>query len=245
MGLFDRILGDLFFEFPEGRPMVTLSYAQSLDGCITARRGQPLALSGQASMCLTHQLRSAHQGILAGVGTILADDPQLNVRLVEGPNPQPIILDSTLRTPSRVKLFGADRSPILFATRRAEPIRQKSLEQAGAQVFCVDENASGRVDLHQSLRHLGRLGFEHIMVEGGAQVITSFLKHHLVDNIVLTIAPVFVGGVGAVERLSAPVPDETGTFGSVLQDDFPRLPGFKTARAGDDLIVWGKPQWKN
>jgi riboflavin biosynthesis pyrimidine reductase len=94
------------------------------------------------------------------------------------------------------------------------------------------------------LTQLYQLGFEKVMVEGGAQVITSFLKHRLVDNILLTIAPVFVGGVGAVERLSDPVPDGTGAPGSVLQDDFPRLRGFRTAQVGDDLIVWGKPQWK-
>src|SRR5262249_24805677 len=71
-----------------GRPLVTLSYAQSVDGSIAARPGQPLALSGAQSMTLTHQLRAAHDAILVGIGTVLADNPRLTVRLVEGKNPQ-------------------------------------------------------------------------------------------------------------------------------------------------------------
>src|SRR5262249_3832268 len=82
-----------------GRPFVTLSYAQSVDGSIAARPGQPLALSGAQSMTLTHQLRVAHDAILVGIGTVLADNPRLTVRLVEGKNPQPIVADSHLRFP--------------------------------------------------------------------------------------------------------------------------------------------------
>jgi len=78
----------------EGRPLVTLSYAQSLDGCIAARPGQPLAVSGPLSLTLTHQLRAAHDAILVGIGTVLADNPRLTVRLVEGQHPQPVVVDS-------------------------------------------------------------------------------------------------------------------------------------------------------
>jgi riboflavin-specific deaminase-like protein len=83
-----------------GRPFVTLSYAQSLDGSIADRPGRPLALSGEASMALTHSLRASHEAILVGIGTVLADNPSLNVRLVAGKNPQPIVVDSRLRFPS-------------------------------------------------------------------------------------------------------------------------------------------------
>ncbi|MCK4899238.1 MAG: RibD family protein, partial [Anaerolineales bacterium] len=79
------------------RPLVTLSYAQSLDGSIAVRRGSPLSLSSPEAMTLTHRLRAAHETILVGIGTVLADNPRLTVRLVEGRNPQPIILDSHLR----------------------------------------------------------------------------------------------------------------------------------------------------
>src|SRR6185295_16924415 len=74
---------------PRGRPFVTLAYAQSLDGSITIARGQRYKLSGPEAMRFTHALRAAHDAILVGVGTVLADDPELDVRLIDGPNPQP------------------------------------------------------------------------------------------------------------------------------------------------------------
>ena len=86
------------------RPFVTLSYAQSWDGSITTRSGESLALSGAEATRLTHQLRSIHDGILVGIGTVLTDDPQLTVREWSGPNPQPIVLDSQLRMPVNARL---------------------------------------------------------------------------------------------------------------------------------------------
>ena len=94
-----------------GRPLVSLSYAQSLDGSLAARRGSPLLLSGKASMQLTHRLRASHDAILVGIGTILADDPQLTVRLVQGPQPQPVILDSHLRLPPNARVFQGPKLP--------------------------------------------------------------------------------------------------------------------------------------
>ena len=88
-----------------GRPFVTLTYAQSLDGSIAADPGQPLSLSGPQSLLLTHYLRAAHDAILVGIGTVLADNPLLNVRLVEGKNPQPVIVDSQLRFPLDANLL--------------------------------------------------------------------------------------------------------------------------------------------
>jgi len=79
-----------------GRPLVGLCFAQSIDGCLAAQRGQPTALSGPASARLTHQLRAAHDAMLVGVGTVLADNPHLTVRHVAGRSPQPVILDSRL-----------------------------------------------------------------------------------------------------------------------------------------------------
>ncbi len=78
------------------RPAITLSYAQSLDGSLTTRRGRPLALSGPESYQLTHHLRADHDAILVGIDTVLADDPRLTVRGVRGEAPQPVVLDSRL-----------------------------------------------------------------------------------------------------------------------------------------------------
>src|SRR4029079_19395558 len=87
------------------RPFVTLAYAQSVAGSIALEPGRPFALSGPESMRLTHALRAAHDGILIGIGTLLSDDPRLTVRLVQGKSPQPVVVDSQLRTPLQARLF--------------------------------------------------------------------------------------------------------------------------------------------
>src|SRR5512135_1934375 len=107
------------------RPRVTLTYAQSLDGSIAARSGMPLALSGTESMHYTHQLRAAHDAILVGIGTVLSDDPRLNVRLTGGLSPRPIVLDSSLRCPSTARCLEAGRRPIVATTDRAAASRRR------------------------------------------------------------------------------------------------------------------------
>jgi 3,4-dihydroxy 2-butanone 4-phosphate synthase/GTP cyclohydrolase II len=213
----------------EGRPLVTLSYAQSLDGSLAEERGKPLALSGPQSMKLTHQLRAAQDAILVGIGTVLADNPRLTVRLVEGPQPQPVILDSQLRFPLNANLLNGPHPPWIAATGLAGPDPQMALQAAGVRVIRFPPDSSGRVPLPSLLEYLAKQGVKRLMVEGGARVISSFLSANLVDRVLLTIAPRFVGGLKAFERepagISLPMPN--------LQDlDYDRL--------GDDLIVWGK-----
>lgn len=212
-----------------GRPLVSLCYAQSLDGCISARRGQPTALSGPESSQMTHWLRAAHDVILVGVGTVLADDPQLTVRLVEGENPQPVILDSRLRTPPSAKLIKTHPKPAWIATTQMADAQQRAvLEEAGARLLMMPADPAGRVQLLPLLERLADLGINSLMVEGGARVITGFLAQRLVDQGILTLAPVFLGGLHAVEA------DDT------LRSYTPRLHALGYERLGDDLIVWGK-----
>ncbi|MBK8988527.1 MAG: GTP cyclohydrolase II [Chloroflexi bacterium] len=188
---------------PNGRPFITLSYAQSLDGSITAYRGQPLALSGPQSMAFCHHLRAQHDAILVGINTILADDPHLTVRLVPGKNPQPIVLDSHLRFPLTANLLchHPDCPPWIATTAQAHPTRRQALEAAGAQLFTLPSDPLGRVDLPVLLAQLAERGVQTLMVEGGARVITSFLDLHLADRVAVTIAPLLVGGLHAVENV--------------------------------------------
>ena len=208
------------------RPWVTLSYAQSLDGSIAARRSAPLAISGPATLRITHSLRARHSAILVGIGTLLADDPQLNLRLVPGSDPQPVVLDRKLRFPIDARLLRGQKSPWIFTTRNAQPERETALTKSGARVFRL---ATEMGSLGDVLSVLNREGIHSVMVEGGAGVITSFLQAQLVDLIVLTISSRLVGGVRGIE--------------SLLADNGPRLDKFGVQRLDDDLLVWGCPHW--
>jgi len=213
----------------KGRPFVTLSYAQSLDGCISAQPGVALALSGRQSLRLTHKLRAGHDAILVGIGTVLSDNPRLNVRLVDGANPRPIVVDSKLRLPLTCNLLTQECRPLLVATREGyDRKRGQALEEAGAMILPLPPNHKGQVDLASLLRHLGELGINTLMVEGGARIITSFLFERLADFIVLTIAPVLVGGLRAVSDL------ETSGLHNLL-----RLEQRGHRWLGEDLILWG------
>jgi 3,4-dihydroxy 2-butanone 4-phosphate synthase/GTP cyclohydrolase II len=217
-----------------GRPFVTLSYAQSVDGSIAARPGKPLALSGFQSLVLTHKLRAVHDAILVGIGTVLADNPRLTVRLVEGKNPQPMVADSHLRLPLDANLLQNGSLPPWVATsEQADEKRQKVLEAAGARVLRLPTNARGQVDLAALLQRLGELGINSLMVEGGARIITSFLSGRLVDHLVLTVAPMLVGGLRAVRGL-----------GQSDRVCLPRLHNLRYQQLEEDLVLWGDPAWE-
>ena len=209
-----------------GRPLVTLSYAQSLDGSLSLARGVQTAISGPESLAMTHALRAAHAAIAVGIGTLLADDPQLSVRWTDGPNPQAIVLDSQLRTPATAKLLQSDPAPWVFCVNDAPEEAERKLQTAGAQVTRLVAGEDGRVALLAFLNELGRRGVNSLMVEGGAALITSFLQRGLADQVAITIAPLFIGGLKAVEALASSA-------------DFPRIADPQVERHGEDFVIWG------
>ncbi|CAO3573297.1 unnamed protein product [Mortierella alpina] len=196
-------------------PHVTLTFAQSLDGKIAGKHGQQLILSGPESMKATHILRSRHDAILVGIGTVLNDDPRLTVRLSPEDHsaetttasilqhPQPIILDTALRFPRTAKLLlpTAPKKPWIITGPMHDVYKRLELEALGARVFVLEVDAHGRISLPDLLSTLYRQSIQSVMVEGGAGVIASFLKSGLVQSFLLTIAPVYVGehGVSAVQ----------------------------------------------
>jgi GTP cyclohydrolase II len=215
------------------RPCVTVSYAQSLDGSIAARPGKRLVLSGSQSMLMTHKVRALHDAILVGVGTVLTDNPRLTVRMAKGNNPRPVILDSRLRTPlSSLLLSGPPVSPWIVAGINADPLRQAALERKNVRILRLPSNNDGRIDLSALMERLAALGVRSLMVEGGARVITSFYNARLVDQVLLTIAPVLIGGFNAIDvsRNSLPA-------------SLPRLTNLFYHRMGDDMVLRGDPQW--
>src|SRR5438093_10669211 len=102
---------------PAGRPLVTVHYAQTIDGRIASRTGDSRWVSGEGSLRLAHELRGAHDAVLVGIGTVLADDPKLTVRLVPGDSPVPVVVDSRLRIPPDASVLDtADARPIVATT---------------------------------------------------------------------------------------------------------------------------------
>jgi 3,4-dihydroxy 2-butanone 4-phosphate synthase/GTP cyclohydrolase II len=229
------LLRELAAELParRDRPYVTLSYAQSLDGSIAARRGEPLAISGPEALRLTHQMRAYHDAILVGVGTVIADDPRLTVRHARGPDPQPVIVDSRLRFPTWAKLLRGERRPWIATTEAADPGRAATLEAAGARVIRLPADAAGLVSLPALLAYLNRRHIRSLMVEGGATVISNFLAEHLADRLVLTIAPMLLGGLNAVANL-----------GQLNGRVIPRLSQPRYQALGQDVILFGELVWE-
>lgn len=214
-----------------GRPFVTLSFAQSLDGCLSARPGEPLALSGSEALVLTHRLRASHDVILVGIGTVLSDDPQLTVRKVDGPSPRPVVLDSHLRIRDDCRLVRAGAGKLQVASiEPCDSYRKRQLESAGITVLLARSTPDGMVELSSVLRHLGELGVESVMVEGGVRVIRSFLDARLVDYLVVTVVPRFIGGEFAVRLQSRLLCG-------------PRMEHFSQFRLGADIGLCGPPEW--
>lgn len=209
---------------PTTRPFITLAYAQSWGGSITTAQGQAVALSGEASNCLTHQLRSLHDGILVGIQTVLSDDPQLTVRHWRGENPQPIVLDTALRMPSNARLCNHPDKQCWVMTTRTPT----DMNLPGAQIISVKEDGTPSIPLESALQLLFQRGVKSLMVEGGAKVISAFLRARLVDVVVLTVAPVLLGGYKAINNL-----------GTTTLDELPCIDPLHTERLGNDLIVWG------
>ena len=207
------------------RPFITISFAESLDGSIALGDGRPLTLSSPPSLFRTHALRARHQALLVGIGTILADDPQLTVRHVAGPNPQPVVLDTNLRTPRSARLFAHPRPPWFLAGVPVAAARRAPLVGVGAQVLEVARSPDGLIDLAPAMQLLAQRGLRSVLVEGGARVLRSFLSARLVDWIVITLAPVFVAGKPALPAGQGLLPEV-------------RLRGWEPS--GPDLILWGE-----
>ena len=204
-----------------------MSYAQSLDGSLAAERGRPLRLSGEQSMALTHALRASHDAILVGSGTLLSDDPRLIAKNSPGPQPQPVVLDSSLRTPPTALVLAHPRRAWIAACLPLDAARQAALEAAGARILALLPAPQGGVSLPALLQRLAQDGIHSLMVEGGARAVYSFLAEGLADQFIVTIAPIFVGGLPAVGQ-----PFPTGSF--------PRLVDTGSAWYGPDLVVWGR-----
>jgi 3,4-dihydroxy 2-butanone 4-phosphate synthase/GTP cyclohydrolase II len=175
-----------------------------------------------------------HDAILVGIGTVISDNPSLTTRLVEGRDPQPVVIDSSLRIPPSARLIRNRCLPVIVAAgERADRERQKALEAVGVRVIRLPTDNEGALRLSHLVRKLGQLGMNTVMVEGGARIITGFFSERLVDEIILTISPVVIGGLRAVHRMQ---PSNSGCF--------PRLRQLRFEQINEDIVLWGEPVWE-
>ena len=178
-----------------GLPFVALKLALSLDGKSATAGGESKYLTGRKARALTHRLRSQHDGVMVGVGTVLADDPRLTVRLARGRDPVRVVVDSRLRTPQRAQvLANGSPSSVIAAVRGAPPKKAQALKKRGARLLLLAADAEGRVSLRPLLRALARLGMNSLLVEGGPTLAGSLLDKGLVDRVYFFLAPCLLGG---------------------------------------------------
>ena len=152
---------------------------------------------------MAHALRASHAAVLVGAGTVAADDPRLTARLVEGPSPVRIVVDSTLRLSSSSSVVTDGASPTILATTDLAPVdRRREFARRDVEVLVLPCTPEGRVDLGSLLDELGARGMATLLVEGGAGVITAMIREHRVSRLVVSIAPLVLGaGIEAVGDL--------------------------------------------
>jgi diaminohydroxyphosphoribosylaminopyrimidine deaminase/5-amino-6-(5-phosphoribosylamino)uracil reductase len=175
---------------------VTLKLATSLDGRIATASGQSRWITGELSREAVHRLRGAHDAVLVGIETALADDPELTVRLAghDGPQPARVVLDSRQRLPPEGRLAATARAIPTYVVATTEP--DPALEAAGVRVLRVPAVGEDRPELGRVLQALAAVGLRRILVEGGGQVAASFLRCGLVAAIEWFRAPIVIGGEG-------------------------------------------------
>ena len=171
-----------------GRPTVTLKLATSLDGRIAMASGESQWITGEAARREGHGLRARHDAIMVGIGTVLADDPALTVRLHDHSGPQPlrVVLDSRLRNPETAQV--ASGNSLIFTTASKRPI-------GSAEIVEVVE-VVGRPNLHAVLDTLYARGVRSVLIEGGGEVAAGFLRENLIDRLEWFRAPILLGSEG-------------------------------------------------
>ena len=177
---------------------VILNAAMSIDGKISTRKNDS-AISSKLDLVRVHKLRSTVDGIVIGISTVLKDDPMLNVRYstTGTKNPARIIIDSKARIPLNSRIIESSNKiqTIIAVTHDASSRKIKELQKKGAQVLVY---GNGKVNLRNLFKQLEKMGLKKIIVEGGGEINWSVLKLGLVDELVVTISPVVIGGRDAI-----------------------------------------------
>jgi len=160
---------------------------QSLDGRIATPTGASKYINGQEALRHLHRIRAEIDAVIVGVGTAIADDPQLTTRHVEGPNPVRVVIDPNGRLPAGLKMLGDGAAPVLLITCPGRPA------PAGAEVLHLGCAASGHIEPNEIVAALAARGLTRLLVEGGAETLARFLNAGAIDELHLMLAPIVLG----------------------------------------------------
>jgi diaminohydroxyphosphoribosylaminopyrimidine deaminase/5-amino-6-(5-phosphoribosylamino)uracil reductase len=212
-----------------GLHFVTLKWAMSLDGKISARRDAPTAISDEPASAYAHELRNTHDVVLVGINTVLADDPQLTCRIPGGRDPMRAVLDSRLRIPLGARLLHLESAAptLIVASEGAPADRIAALRAAGAEVLVLP---GSRPSLRQLMEVLGGRDVLSILVEGGGTVHAAALAEGVARKVIAVVSPGLIGGADAPTAVEGPGP---------LSADLVRLTHVSVRRLGEDVVVEG------
>ncbi|WP_245444241.1 bifunctional diaminohydroxyphosphoribosylaminopyrimidine deaminase/5-amino-6-(5-phosphoribosylamino)uracil reductase RibD [Microvirga sp. KLBC 81] len=218
----------------KGRPAITVKLARTTEGLAGSRHGPRLMITGEIANAKVHLMRAHADAIMVGVGTILADDPLLNVRLpgLESCSPIRIVVDSHLRTPLASRLVtGARAIPTWIVTTVEAPIvAEHALVAQGVEVLRVSADQAGHVSLPEALQLLGTRGLTRVFCEGGPGLADALAQADLIDELILI--------TGRSARGQGDVP----ALGLALQDRMDALDLYADEQVGPDLFMfWEKP----
>lgn len=223
-------LNEVFFHYIQTkRPFVVMKYAMTMDGKIAAHTGLSKWVTGEAARRHVGLQRHRYTAIMAGIGTVLADDPLLTCRMEGGKNPIRIICDTALRTPLAAKVVTtAGQIPTMIATCCQDRERHSLYEEKGCHILPVRET-DGHVDLEQLMDLLGQAQIDSILLEGGGTLNWSALSWGIVQKVQAYIAPKIFGG----ETAKTPVEGE----GVCSPAAAFRLKNSRIVRLGEDFLI--------
>lgn len=228
-------LNEIFIKYiTKSRPFVIMKSAMTIDGKIASVSGDSRWISGESSRQYVHIMRSRVSAVMAGINTVLMDNPLLTTRLAhnKGKDPVRIVIDSKGIIPEDCNVINADSEAgvILATTSAIESRKEKLLVEKGVRIIKA-ENKEGHVDLDKLMEELYRLEIDSILLEGGGGLNASALNYGIVDKVMLFIAPKIIGGRNAVTPVE-------GT-GVQLMKDAIGLKNINVSRFGEDILVEG------
>jgi len=215
----------------QGRPLVTLKTATTLDGRIATQSGESRWISGETARNWAQVLRARHDAILVGIGTALADDPMLDCRLpgMADHSPVRVIFDSRLRLPlTRAVVVTAGQIPTWFIARNdCDEARRYTLHELGVEVIGIEPGDDGYPDSTRALEALAKRGITRVLAEGGSHLAAALLRKGLIDRIAWFRSPRLMGGDGV------PV---ARAFGVESIADMPNFERLSVIEADGDIL---------